>query len=130
MKGIQAERDLVKILERHNIVAFRIPASGAARKAVLPDIVAGYRGKIAFFEVKHAQRIYIGSKRLEALRDKAERFGAKAFIAFRPKGSSDYFIIPVEKSPATLDSMKAKLLGKHIETFIREFFLEERAFRE
>ena len=124
MKGIRGERELVNLLRARGIVAIRIPASGAARKDVLPDVIAAYRGRVALFEVKHAQQAYIPIRRLEALKELAEHFGGRAFVAFRPKGTSDYYIIPVEKSPSTITPEKAKAFD-HIEAFIRTYFFGE-----
>jgi len=124
MKGIRGEREFVNLLRSYGIVAIRVPASGAARKDVLPDVIAAYLGRVALFEVKHAQRSYISRNRLKALGELAFHFGGKAFVAFRPKGTSDYYIIPVEKAPTMIDADKAKLFD-HVEAFIREYFFRE-----
>ena len=124
MRGIRGERELVNLLKKHGIIAIRIPASGAARKDVLPDVIAAYNGRVALFEVKHSRQSYIPKERLNALSELASHFSARAFIAFRPKGSSDYYIIPVEKAPTTINERKAKAFD-HIESFIREYFFRE-----
>ena len=122
MKGIRGEREFVRLLTSYGIVAIRIPASGAARKEVLPDVIAAYKGKIALFEIKHAQQAYISKERLAALARLAEHFNGKAFVAFRPKGTSDYYIIPVEESPSVITPDKAKRF-EHVKAFINSYFL-------
>ncbi len=124
MKGIRGEREFVRLLLSRGIVAIRIPASGAARKDVLPDVIAAYKGRIALFEVKHAQQAYIPKARLEALSRLAEHFNGRAFVAFRPKGTSDYYIIPVEEAPSVITPDKAKRF-EHVEAFINSYFLRK-----
>jgi Holliday junction resolvase len=85
-KGINAERQLVNLLWKHNFAAIRVPASGAGSKAFpKPDIIAGNGKKYYAFEVKTSifDKIYVPDNEIQDLISFSEKFGCTPFIAIR-----------------------------------------------
>jgi len=85
-KGINAERQLVNLLWKHNFAAIRVPASGAGSKRFpKPDIIAGNGRQYYAFEVKTSifDKIYIPDSEIQDLISFSEKFGCTPFIAIR-----------------------------------------------
>ncbi|MDR0912061.1 MAG: Holliday junction resolvase [Methanobrevibacter sp.] len=95
-KGTAEERDLVSKLWKLNFAAMRAPASGAATKHSIPDVIAG-NGKIYLgIEVKTTVKeiIYIDSSQIEGLIDFCDIFGAKPFLGLKFKRTKWLFLSP------------------------------------
>ncbi|KSW12337.1 hypothetical protein CF15_06245 [Pyrodictium occultum] len=86
-RGFEAERELVRKLWGSGFAVVRAPASGArVRKAVYPDIVAMFKGKIFALEVKYRSDnspIYIEKEQIQKLLEFARRAGATPLIAVK-----------------------------------------------
>lgn len=89
-RGIQDERDLVRLLWRSGFAVIRSPASGASTQMPRPDIIAGHSGRGVQFaiEVKttHNEILYIARESVSQLIDFAERFGCQPIVAIKFKG--------------------------------------------
>lgn len=89
-RGVQDERDLVRLLWRKGFAVLRAPASGASTQMPRPDIIAGHSGRGVQFaiEVKttHDENLYIARESVSQLIDFAERFGCKPILAIKFKG--------------------------------------------
>ncbi|MFH0897012.1 MAG: Holliday junction resolvase Hjc [Candidatus Bathyarchaeota archaeon] len=99
-RGIQDERDLVRLLWNRGFAVLRAPASGASTRMPRPDIVAGNseRGIQFAIEVKttHSENLYITRESLNQLVDFAKRFGCQSIVAvkFKGRGRSWLFLEP------------------------------------
>ena len=89
-KGIDAERNLVKLLWQKGFAVMRAPASGSASKRPLPDLIAGSRKRCLqlVIEVKttRSKTLYIENESVSQLVEFAQTFGCEAFLAIKFKG--------------------------------------------
>jgi len=101
-KGYRYERELVEWLWRRGYAATRIPASGAANKHPVPDIVAG-NGRVYLaieLKMRAGARFYVSKSQVERLYVFARRFGATPLVVFKIP-YVEYKAIIVEE-PATI----------------------------
>lgn len=83
-KGINAERDLIRLLWEKGFSACRVAGSGATRFPS-PDIIAGNAARKLAIECKtsNEESRYIPKDSIEQLKTFANRFGAEPWIAVR-----------------------------------------------
>ncbi len=83
-KGINAERELIKILWDKDVAACRVAGSGSSRFPS-PDIIAGIPSRKLAIECKATgdQIRYIPKESIEQLRIFAKAFGAEPWIGLR-----------------------------------------------
>lgn len=83
-KGINAERELIKLLWEKGFSACRVAGSGASRYPS-PDIIAGNAVRKLAIECKTSseESRYIPKDALEQLRVFSQSFGAEPWIAIR-----------------------------------------------
>lgn len=96
-KGTDSERELVNMLWRAGFAAIRSPASGAATKNPLPDIIAGNGKRYLSIEVKSSSkdRFYIKKEDIKDLVTFSKRFGAEPYLGVKFNGEKWAFA-PVE----------------------------------
>lgn len=87
-KGTDSERELVNMLWRAGFAAIRSPASGAATKNPLPDIIAGNGKRYLSIEVKSSSkdRFYIKKDDIKDLVTFSKRFGAEPYLGVKFNG--------------------------------------------
>lgn len=87
-KGTDSERELVNMLWRVGFAAIRSPASGAATKNPLPDIIAGNGKRYLSIEVKSSSkdRFYIKKEDIKDLVTFSKRFGAEPYLGVKFNG--------------------------------------------
>jgi Holliday junction resolvase len=100
MRGVQDERELVRLLWKRGFAVIRAPASGASTRMPRPDIVAGNSmRKVQFaIEVKttHSEYLFVTHESISQLIDFAQGFGCKPIVAikFKGRGRSWLFVEP------------------------------------
>ncbi|HIH77893.1 MAG TPA: Holliday junction resolvase [Halobacteria archaeon] len=92
-KGTDSERELVNMLWRAGFAAIRSPASGAATKNPLPDIIAGNGKRYLSIEVKSSSkdRFYIKKDDIKDLVTFSKRFGAEPYLGVKFNGEKWVF---------------------------------------
>jgi len=105
-KGTDSERELVNMLWKAGFAAIRAPASGAATKNPLPDIIAGNGKRYLSIEVKSSSkdRIYIKREDIEDLAAFSKRFGAEPYLGVKFKGERWAFILVERLDSVTKDN--------------------------
>lgn len=95
-KGDRTERELVNELDEREFAVMRAPASGAATKRELPDVLAGNGVLFLAIEAKASgkDKVYIDGEEVEDLQYFAEQFGADAWIGVRFDRRDWYFFRP------------------------------------
>ncbi|RZN64841.1 MAG: Holliday junction resolvase [Candidatus Methanoliparum thermophilum] len=93
-KGTDSERELVNMLWKAGFAAIRSPASGAATKNPLPDIIAGNGKRYLSIEVKSSSKgkIYIKKREIEDLAAFSKKFGAEPYLGVKFNGERWAFI--------------------------------------
>ncbi|MGO9386878.1 MAG: Holliday junction resolvase Hjc [Methanobacterium sp.] len=124
-KGSREERELVNMLWEADCAAMRAPASGGATKKPLPDVIAGNGKLYLAIEVKStsAERIYINSQKIDALREFSDIFGAKPYVGAKFKREKWRFVgindlVKTKKNNYRLDKDLAFLKGLELEEMI------------
>lgn len=84
-KGDRRERELVNLLDDDGFAVMRAPASGAATKRELPDVLAGNSVNFYAMEAKSSSGdpIYITEKKVDGLEFFSSQFNAVPTIAIR-----------------------------------------------
>lgn len=97
-KGDRTERELVNKLDDRGFAVMRAPASGAATKRELPDVLAGNGDVFLAIEGKASgkDKIYIDGEEVDDLCYFAEKFGADPRIGVRFDRRDWYFFHPDE----------------------------------
>jgi len=92
-KGINAERELVKMFWDAGWAALRTPASGAARFPS-PDVIASNKARTLVVECKTAkeQRKYLQNTDLDGLLGFANVFGAEPWLGIRFNNQEWFFM--------------------------------------
>ncbi len=90
IRGIQDERNLVRLFYKRGFAVMRAPASGGSTKMPRPDILAGSRdrGVQLAVEVKTTRKktLYIPRESVRQLVEFSERFGCRPVIAVKFRG--------------------------------------------
>jgi Holliday junction resolvase len=96
LKGINAERALVKMFWEKGWAAVRTPASGAARFPC-PDVIASNKVRMLAIECKTSRKSskYLQNSDLDSLRGFSSVFGAEPWIGVR-FNNQDWFFINLE----------------------------------
>lgn len=95
-KGINAERELLRLFYKYNWAAVRASASGS-QKYVGADIIAGNKMRKLGIEVKTVNdtKLYISKDRMQAFLNFCNIFGLEPWIAVKfSKEKIFYFICP------------------------------------
>lgn len=95
LKGINAERELVKFFWTKGWGAVRIAGSGAARLPAT-DIIAGNGKRILVIECKAASKFLISLEQAQRLQHLASRLGAESWFGFKIARKKWYFVKPGE----------------------------------
>ncbi|MHA1266241.1 MAG: Holliday junction resolvase Hjc [Candidatus Helarchaeota archaeon] len=117
-KGINSERQLVKLFWENEFAAIRVPASGAGAKSYpKPDIIVGNGKHYLAFEVKTTQseKIYLHNAEIDELVSFSKQFGCKPFVAVKfGKKSREwrFFEIP---------AIRRTFSGNYVITFESDF---------
>jgi Holliday junction resolvase len=130
-RGIQDERNLVRLLWKRGFAVVRAPASGAATPMPRPDIIAGHSGRGVQFaiEVKTTRKetLYVARKSVRQLIDFSERFGCRPILAIKFKGKRRPWVFmdpqQLDKTPAynfKTTFTEAVHRGFDIQTLVRE----------
>ena len=94
-KGINAERELIKLLWKEGWMPIRIAGSGSS-PLPCPDILAGKDNRHLAIECKSSKNdnIYLDRIEIEELVEFSHRFGAEAWIGARFNNEDWYFFTP------------------------------------
>jgi Holliday junction resolvase len=88
-RGIEDERNLVRLLWRKGFVAIRVTASGAATKMPRPDIIAGNGVRNIQYAIEAkttgSKTLYLDKESIEQLLEFAKRFGCTPILAVKFK---------------------------------------------
>jgi Holliday junction resolvase len=124
-KGINAERDLVRMFWDKGWAAVRTPASGAARFPC-PDVVASNKLRTLAIECKTSKKTskYFQDADLEGLRGFSSAFGAEAWIGVKFNNQKWFFINPedMQRTPQgfSITLNWAKMRGVSFEELLQE----------
>lgn len=94
-KGINAERELIKLLWSKDWMPIRIAGSGSS-PLPCPDILAGKNKRHLAIECKSSKNdnIYLDKVEIEELIEFSQKFGAEAWIGARFNNMDWFFITP------------------------------------
>jgi len=94
-KGINAERELIKLLWTKGWMPIRIAGSGSS-PLPCPDILAGKNNRHLAIECKSSKNdnIYLDKIEIEELIEFSQKFGAEAWIGARFNNMDWFFMIP------------------------------------
>jgi Holliday junction resolvase len=131
MRGIQAERNLVRQLWKKGFAVMRAPSSGSSTKMDRPDIIAGNKIKGLQFaiEVKTTVKecLYIKEKSIKQLVEFSQRFGCQSILAIKFKGRRRNWIFIKPDQLSFTPSLNYKItfrnalrLGIDFKTLIKE----------
>ncbi|AAG20372.1 MULTISPECIES: Holliday junction resolvase Hjc [Halobacterium] len=109
-KGNRRERELVNALDETGFAVMRAPASGAATKRDLPDVLAGNGEEFYAIEAKSSagDPIYLDGEEVESLVYFARNFGAKPRIGARFDREDWYFFHPADLHTTDAGSYRVK----------------------
>ncbi len=122
-RGINYERELVKIFWKHGIAALRVAGSGLAPYP-LPDILVGFKGKVYAIEVKSTKKdcIYIDEIKVKELLEFSKIFGAEAYLALKFIRRGWFFLKPISGKITYED---AKSNGLTLKSFIEKILTRD-----
>ncbi len=122
-RGINYERELVKIFWKHGIAALRVAGSGLAPHP-LPDILIGFKGKIYAIEVKSTKKdyLYIDEIKIKELLEFSKIFGCEAYLALKFIRKGWYFLKP-KSGRITYDFAKSN--GLTLKNFIEKIITRD-----
>lgn len=115
-KGLNAERELVKMFWDNGWAAVRVAASGAI-KWPAPDVLAGNSLRKFAIEVKITKttKQYFTKKEVDELKEFAKLFGTEVWLAIKFNRLNWYFVSPedIDKTDENyvIDIRKAKIKG-------------------
>jgi len=120
-KGLNAERELVHLLQEKGFAALRIAGSGST-KYPAPDVIAIKAKRILLIECKTSKTDskYLTQKEIEELKEVANIMGGEPWVGIRID-KKDWFFIPVEELQET---EKNYVVNKKTE-LLKGFTLEE-----